>query len=333
MTDSLTRAEERILDCLKARGKVSQTRLASDLDLTKRHVRRAVNGLQNKGHSITKEMGDGPARRRVYALEEEERYPLNPGVRLTERQTLALVIALEAARPTLQATPFERDIAETLQLLLTDAEGILTFEPGQVRQQFHFQGAPSADIDPEIFKTIRRAIVDQARVSIDYFTASRQSWSRGRKIDPLGLSCVNGGWLCAAWCHRAGNYRDFNLVDIAVCERVGTAFDRPSGFDARDHFGGRFGALAGDDRQTVRLRLSSNAVAYFRRKQYHPTQQLGEVAEDGTATVTFQVSELRSVAAFVRSWGPKLEVLEPAALRETLRADAEALAALYAPPR
>jgi len=326
MSPTLTPTQERFLEMLRRDGEVFQSDAVERLGVTPRTLRRAAKALVDAGHGVRKETRGG---QRLHVLDPEERHPLGTRLDLTERQALALVVATEAARPILGATPFRDDLRDALGVLLGELDGLLTFEPETVSQQFHFQNAPSADLDPQVFTTVRRSVVTNQTIAIDYYTASRGEWSYNRRVDPLGLSCVNGAWLCAAWCHEAQDIRDFNLVGIDACTPTGDTYTPPKGFDVRNHFGGRFGALAGEDVHTVRLRLMPDTVAYFRRKRYHPTQTLGPVQDDGTAEVTFEVHELESVAAFVRSWGPKLEVVAPDVLRASIREDAKKMAQRY----
>ena len=134
MTSSLTRTQKQLLEVLRRDGSVSQSGAAERLDVTPPTIRRAVNALADSGHGVTKETRDG---QRVYQLGPEERRPLDTRLDLTERQALALVVATEAARPTLGATPFSADLRDALDVLLGELDGVLTFEPKTVAQQFH----------------------------------------------------------------------------------------------------------------------------------------------------------------------------------------------------
>ena len=117
------------------------------------------------------------------------------------------------------------------------------------------------------------------------------------------------------------------ISSVEPCE--GEIFDPPLDFERATHFEGRFGAVAGEAPHSVRLLVESKRVPYFRRKMYHPSQHIDEVREDGRVIVSYEVAGLEEVAAWVRSWGSGVKVLDPPELAEQIAADAAAMRARY----
>lgn len=316
------------LEHLLRTGHVLTTQEAADrINVSTRTIVRAAKKLQEKGLPVeTTRVG----KMHQYALPEAERYP-ESGDRYTENQLLALIVAIEAGRSLLRPTP----LAEPLQAVYDDLmaripeQNVFTLDPDEESSRWHFQEARSVPIDPDIFETVRQAIHEQRTISIDYINASRQTRNKGRVIDPLVIGPQNGAWLCASYCHMREDIRDFNLVDIQSIEVHDTHFEPPEDFHPVLHFDKRFGATTGEN-HLVRIRVSPKVAPYFRRKKYHPTQQIDHEGDDGHLIVSYDVEGLKDMHSWIRSWGPAVTVLEPEKLVKKIQADAEAVVAQYA---
>ena len=320
-------AHDRLENLLRKGHILTTQEAATRLNVSTRTVGRAAKKLKDNGLpvEITKV---GNMHR--YALPEGERYPESTE-RYTENQLLALIVAIEAGRSLMRPTP----LAEPLQAVYDDLmahipeQNVFTLAPNEESSRWHFQEARSKRIRPDVFNTVRTAIHKQRTISIDYMNASRQTLNEGRTIDPLVIGTQSGAWLCAAYCHKRTAIRDFNLVDIQAVEVHDEHFDPPDDFDPVLHFDKRFGATTGNS-YLVRIRVSPRAAPYFRRKEYHPTQQIEHEGDDGHLIVSYEVDGLKDMHSWVRSWGPKVTVLEPEALVRQIQEDAKAVVAQYA---
>jgi len=310
-----------------SRGRqITQQEASDELGVSKRHVRDVVKTLREEGVPVQEAFED---RRRVYYLEPGDWHSEAITLDIPERQLLTLLVATQAARPTLSPTPLAEDL-DAASASLEEALGgrVVSFIPAFESERWHFNRATSVDIDPEVFWALKRAIADRHPVYIDYYSASRGAWSQDRKIDPLMFAVRRGAWLCVAYCHKRDATIDFNQVGI---EQVDVAeeehFTPPSGFDRDEYFEGRFGALAGGDAHEVVLRIDDELEPYFKRKLYHPTQEVS-AAEEGIE-VTFQVQGLDEIASFILSWGVGVEVRSPDALKDRVVKEAKAVADQY----
>ena len=322
-----TSSRDRLLHLLRAGHVLTTAEAAQRLGVSRRQVSRAAKALISDGVPVEKSKA---GKMHQYALPEGERYPESTDA-YTENQLLALIVAIEAGRSLLRPTPLAAPLRAVHAQLLDriPARNVFTLTPSEEPARWYFQEAPSVDIAPEVFNTVRTAVHEQRTISIDYVNASRQTTDTGRVIDPLVIGTRKGAWLCAAYCHRRDAIRDFNLADIQSITVQERYFDPPSDFDAAVHFGTRFGATTGAS-HVVRIRVAPDAARYFYRKEYHPTQQIEHTGEDGHLVVSYDVDGLRDVRSWVRSWGPKNEVLAPDVLIQQIQADAEAVAAQYA---
>jgi WYL domain len=93
-------------------------------------------------------------------------------------------------------------------------------------------------------------------------------------------------------------------------------------FDATEYPEGAWGILRGD-LVTVRVLFSKAVARYIAERLWHPSQKLREL-DDGRLEVTLRVADTLEVRRWILGYGVHAEALEPATLREALRADAEA---------
>jgi WYL domain len=103
----------------------------------------------------------------------------------------------------------------------------------------------------------------------------------------------------------------------------------PATFDAKEYLEGAWGILRGD-LVTVRVLFSKAVARYIAERLWHPSQKLREL-DDGRLEVTLRVADTLEVRRWILGYGVHAEALEPATLREALRADAEALVATASP--
>ena len=306
---------------------------ADELGCTKRHVLRLVEELRAHGVPV-EERKEGRAK--VFFIPEEHQRRRIRIDALDEAALRALTVSAEAARALLRDTPLQEPLDRAFRTLLKafKAEELVSFEPELEIDRWYFGDAVPPGGKLEIIRRLDNCIVEGRSVRIDY-TNGRGERSENRKIDPLAFAPFPSGWQLAAYCHRRQAVRNFNpsrIERLRPCngDSGGDFFTPPPAFDADEHFSGRFGALAGDGRlRTVRLRVDPTVAQYFKTKEYHSSQRL-ETHSDGRLTVTFQVTELKTMRAFVRSWGPKVKALEPPELVEALADDARAMARRYA---
>lgn len=287
------------------------------LDISRRQVRRLLSDIDEEGGGIRERWEDGE---KYFSLDPQSRALQSRPIELTERELQALTVAASAAQATLHPTPFDNHLRGAVQKLLATAGPTYSFEPGFQEKVWHFDTGAASNIEPEIFWTVVQAASRQETVAIDYYSASSEAYSSGRKVDPLVIAEQAGSWLVAAYCHEKQRVLDFSLPAIDAADPTGANFSRPAEFDRLEHFGNRFSALKGEETKEVVLRVDAGKAEYFERKTYHPSQ-LEEEMDSGDLKVRFVVSNLDDIAAFVRSWGPNVRVLRPESLAERIESE------------
>lgn len=307
---------------------------ARELGCSKRHVLRLITELRAHGVPV-EDRREG--RTKVFFIPQEHQRRRIQIDALDEAALRALTVSAQASRALLHDTPLEEPLDRAFRTLLDTfkSEDLVSFNPEREGEHWYFDGAAPPGSKLDVIRQLDRCIAECRSVRIDY-TNGRGEHSEDRKINPLAFAPFPSGWQLAAYCHRRRAVRNFNparIERLQPChgEPGGDFFTPPRDFDVDDHFGGRFGALAGDGRlRTVRLRVAPAVAQHFKTKDYHGSQRLEKQA-DGHLIVTFQVTELKTMRSFVRSWGPDVVALEPPELVEALAEDAHATAQQYDP--
>jgi predicted DNA-binding transcriptional regulator YafY len=172
---------------------------------------------------------------------------------------------------------------------------------------------------PQFLQTVAAAVWQGRRLRVRY-----ASWEgeRRRVLDPLGLVLKAGAWYLVA-AHQ-GAPRTYRLASLRACTALDEPAERPRGFDLpafwRDSTA-RFEASL--RRLPVRVRASERARGWL----LNARQPFAETAQPGELELVFESEE--AALRHLMAAGPELELLQPAALRAQLRAQAEALLALY----
>jgi predicted DNA-binding transcriptional regulator YafY len=180
------------------------------------------------------------------------------------------------------------------------------------------------------FAAIQGALVDRRRLRLRYYSMSRDDVS-DRRVDPYHLTLHGGGFYLVAYCHLRKAVRIFAVERIRECEVLAARFDRPKTFDVDTYLEGAWGIIRGDI-VTVKVLFARPLARYIRERLWHATQIFRD-RDGGQLEMTLRVADTLEVRRWILGFGPDAEAVEPAALREALRRDAEAVARNLMPLR
>ena len=270
---------------------------------------------------------------------------------LSDEEIQTLVIAGQAAFATLERTPLARPLLRAFEELLakistpelsivdkqpaTGRSPMISIDVEAQRRQWYFGEAPSAPLNAEVFRQLWQAISAKQSIRIDYYAARQGRHWPARQVDPYCLVARSGSWVLVAYCRMRKAIREFNIVDISVVqfcnpsEDMSPYYEVPEGFNVETYFRDRFNLLGGESVHEVRLMVEADRARYFKRKVYHPTQQIESEMEDGRMVVSYEVEGLDEIRSFVQSWGPGITVLEPVELRTIIARQAEEVGRKY----
>ena len=160
-----------------------------------------------------------------------------------------------------------------------------------------------------------QAMLDNAVLRIEY----RKYLSRetdARTIRPYAVKEFEKRWYLVAWSEEAGQLRTSALDRIKALERTGGSFKMPRDFDVDELFRDSYGIYLpeGETPVLVKLRATERESAYLQDLPLHPSQ-----VSIGPNLFALRVIPNPNFLMELCKRADRLEVLEPAELREAVR--------------
>jgi len=320
--DQLAR-QWRILQSLIAsrRGK-SAADLAQELEYHWRTVYRDLEALQLAGFPIYTDRVEG---KNLWSVLDSARHNIPIPLNLTELMALyfsrGMMTVLKDTVFYESLESFFRKIKATLP-----AETIQYLE--KIEGSFEVGSKPYKQYDQlrETLNRISDATIHRRIIEIDYFTMSRKEKTR-RKVAPYKIWLFDGAFYLVGNCGLREDIRIFALDRIKSLELLDETFEMPEDFKVEDFMRTSFGVFHGKP-QKVRVRFAADVAGYISEKIWHDTQKIVP-QNDGSLIFEARVAGTDEIKFWLMTWGSKAQVLSPAALRDEIISEAEAMLQNY----
>lgn len=151
-----------------------------------------------------------------------------------------------------------------------------------------------------------------------------------RAVDPLGLVAKGGVWYLVA---RAGNdVRSYRVSRVASARLAGERAERPEGFDLADFWAGSLARFREElPRFDASFRAHKSVLHLLRYAgRFSRLEEASEPDAGGWATVRMRFQFEEDACGLALSFGTKVEVVEPAGLREKILKMAGEVVRFYA---
>lgn len=311
-----------IMMLLQAGGKMTTSTLASELEVSRRTILRDIDALSGAGIPIYSEGGHGGG----VALDEHYRVSLTG---LKEAEVRALFVA--------QDSQLLRDLglgAEATQAFLKLSAALPSLHhqtAAHIRQRIHIDSAwwwwqgtqGSAFLEP-----LLKAVTEEKMIQVTY---QRHDGSiSGQRLQPYGLVAKGGIWYLVA--AREDEFRSYRVSRFHEVRVLAESFARIADFEVAEYWqrqSARF--LDTISLYSFTLRIHQSRMNFVR---WHTpgTHDIVGLPDGEWLTVRFQLSNLESAAMVVFGLGNFAEVVEPAELRQEVRARAMALVEKHGTP-
>jgi proteasome accessory factor B len=240
-----------------------------------------------------------------------------PTLSLKEGEVVALLVAQKAAEQ-YRGTPFERSLKSAFAKLV---DGLphrteISLQELSTALSFRPSGPPVSDL--ESFQELSTALLSSQEVSFLYRKPG-DGQRNGRRVQPYHLGCIGGQWYLIGLDLGRNAVRTFALARISKLKNLMRRFTRPKDFSLDSLLAASFSAFESKNPQKVRLLLDPIAAALTSERRWHPSQKIS-LKKDGSAELTLNVSLAPDLESWILAWGPRAEVLAPAALRRSIAA-------------
>ncbi|HEY6473225.1 MAG TPA: YafY family protein [Acidimicrobiales bacterium] len=288
---------------LQAKGRVTASELARELEVSERTARRDLEGLALAGIPVYSQPGRGGG----WELVGGARTDLT-GLTADETRALFLIAGPDAATPEVRTAlrKLVRALPATFRAHAEAAAGAV------VRDEAGWDHAGPAP--PAHLESLQQAVIEGVQIELGY--RRRDGTFSVRTVHPLGLVVKNGTWYLVG--ETAAGQRTFRVSRVRSVTATTRPIVRPDDFDLSEAW--RSIVVHVDAQRApvrVRLRTDERTLDVLR---YIFGNRVGEASADRSGRLTVEVrthSEL-TTAWQLAGFADAVEVLEPAAVREHL---------------
>lgn len=309
-------------DRLSAGQPVNITRLAAELEISSRTLKRDIERLRDFHHAPI--AWDAAARGYRYTAS----FDLANGLRLDAKEALAVVLAGRTFAAW-GATPLGRTLTAALEKVARFAGPAVSIPAADLRSVLHRDDDALDEPEHRHFAALLDHILARRELSVAY-RKPRAAKPELRVVRPLHLAYLDHRWTLIVEDLARKAWRSFLLCRIHEISPTGARFTPPPVEKIKQHLAGSLGRFTGEKLHDVRLRFDGVASPYIRERPWHASQTLRDLP-DGAAEVTLRLNNLIDVRRRVLASGRHVEVLAPPELRAALAAEIAALARAYAP--
>ena len=188
---------------------------------------------------------------------------------------------------------------------------------GNIAQRVRLLSMAARSTPPEHFATVADTVMQRRRLAIVYHGRERDTVTE-RTVSPQRLVHYRDNWYLDAWCHTRRGLRSFAMDRIrGAAKQPAAARDVPEEKLHR-HFTSAYGIFAGVPKYTAVLRFVPERARWVADERWHRDQQ-GRFLKDGRYELRVPYSDLRELVMDILKFGPDVEVISPARLRNEVR--------------
>lgn len=305
------------------RHRANAVTLARELEVTPRTIKRDLAFMQDQlGAPIEWDASTGTYR---YTRECD----LLPLLRLDAAEIMALALAGKTFAAW-GGTPLGQALAAALGKIAGVVGGAISL-PMTALGDLVFQpdNGAAASAEYRWIAVALEAIQRRRVLRLDYRKPGARTAEK-REVHPLHLAFLDHRWVLVAHDPARHDRRNFLLARIQHAAATPATFASPPGFDLQAYLRGSLGRFTGEKEIEVELLFAPALEAYLRESPWHSSQQLAP-KPDGRVACRLRLNNLIDIRRRVLACGAQVEVLAPAELRDSLRTEAAALVARYAP--
>ncbi|MCB0075853.1 MAG: transcriptional regulator [Anaerolineales bacterium] len=204
-------------------------------------------------------------------------------------------------------------------------------EPMANALQLAVQEMAKIKVDPDyrdVFEVLTLGWATGRQVRIRYLSTKRTD-EKEYVIEPYFIEPTErGNTYVIGRVEGRDQVLTFKLDRIRQAELLYDTFEQPPEMYPSQLMSHAWGIVFGEPIEEITLHFAPEVARRIDETQWHPSQRV-ETLPNGGRQMTLALSGTWEVVPWIRTWGNMVEVIAPAALRQTMAEEARALAALY----
>lgn len=301
-----------VIRLIEARHGITIDELAEESGVTRRTIHRDLNAIQEAGYPLVSEWLNGTKTYRFLT-----RFKDVPPINFTLQELMTLSF-LRSQLDFLKGTSFHDDmesIFHKVNSVLPPRYAAHMDRIARISLPL-LQGGRNYGGVSEQLKLIRDALLYQYRLSLTYCAPS-QKVASDYQVDPYTLIYNKGGLYLLGYAHNRKGIRTFAVERIEQVTVEKERFEIPGEFRPEEHLKSSFGMVE-EEPLSVTIRFSPQIAHAVADRLWHPSQTIYR-QKDGSVLLSFTAGGKMEMIAWILSYGPHAQLLEPAGLREELR--------------
>jgi predicted DNA-binding transcriptional regulator YafY len=298
---------------LQSRRVVTAETIAEHFETSVRTVYRDISALGEAGVPIVAEAGMGYSLARGYHM---------PPIMFTEEEAAALMIAAEVTEQVA-----DDSLKKSLGSALLKARSVLSADRRdyvtRLEKGLGVRLSRNSQPTPELM-AIQDAVVRRRCLRVNY-NAGRRGEITERILEPLAVLFYSQQWHIVAWCRLRQALRDFRLDRMEGCEILSEVFEGHLDFSLEDFISRECEAA---ERSPAIIDVAPDALDWFRSQAPSPAVR-EEKLSDGWLRIEILAYAPQYLAHWLMSFGTRVRVEYPPALREQIQSEARAVLAHY----
>ena len=206
---------------------------------------------------------------------------------------------------------------EPLLKRLTAAIGSQEHPADEVAKRIRILHMARRALPLQHFETAARALLERRQLQLTYYSRARDEQTQ-RVISPQRLVHYRDNWYLDGWCHLREDVRSFAVDAIRSAEALDQPAREVPAQELDEVLGSAYGIFSGRASRWARLRFSPQRARWVASEAWHPKQR-ASFEPDGSYLLEIPYSDDRELVMDILKHGPEVEVLEPPALRQTVR--------------
>lgn len=296
-----------ILIQLQTKRWITSSEIADRYEISQRTVYRDIRALEEAGIPIGAEAGKG------YCLVEGYRLP---PVMFTREEAAAMLIAEKLINKLTDAS-----VKTNFGFAIDKIKAVLPFQEKEVidnlnsKVEVFFHKPSGGDEYPDTYLiSIQKALANNKCVSIDYHALHSQEKTCGRIIDPLGLVFYGNAWHLIGYCKLREGMRDFRLDRINNLEVINECAREKKPGELKRYFEEYWQTA---DLYEVKVWFDNEVARTITSMKYY-FGYIDEYEENNGTVISFAVTDYSYIAHWLLSFGDKICIVQPDALKEKM---------------
>ena len=177
------------------------------------------------------------------------------------------------------------------------------------------------------FEVIAFSLMQQSQLQLTYYVRSREELTK-RFVSPQRIVYYRDNWYLDAWCHSVNAIRSFSL-DAVRSARLGNDDAIQCDSEELDSvLGSGYGIFSGTNLSWAKLRFRPERAKWVSLEEWHPLQRT-EFDGEGYFILEIPYAEEHELIMDILRFGPDVEVLKPASLRQAIIKKTTDMVAVY----